>query len=371
MKLIFTLFFCTLLATASTILLINYVPTEQVASENTIARVQTYEECVATLGTVTISKTVTVCTTSLGTIFQNGSGTTTNPVVSEAIDPNPTTEITTNWFAVPYTFTIGETKFFPDGLQVTLNTINDSRCRNEVQCIWAGELAPTFSLTGGDLGKSASVIVLGSARTKTGTDHTYEFTVTNTTTNEATIIITQMIRKATAQTPSSLQILAPSQKVAAVNSDNPSPRTTQTALTGEGYAQTLITELAKRTNQFRQEHKLPPLKPDPLLSRNATRYSSELLARAHLSHTDKNGCDISCRFAKDGYEAKAWGENLALISFEERPSVAFVANFFMSQWEASSGHRDNLLSPLFTLQGIGVSFDIEAVYVAVHFAQPY
>lgn len=371
MKIILTLFFCTVLVAASAILLINYVPTEQAASEDTIAQVQTYEDCVATGGTVTISNTPAVCATSVGTIFQNGSGTTTDPAVSKVTDSNPTTDITTNGFAVPYTFTMGETKFFPDGLQVTLKTITDSRCHNGVQCIWAGELTPTFSLTGGDLGKSVTVIVLGSARTKIGTDYTYEFTITNTTTNEATIIVTQMIRKATVKTPNSLQVKTPVLQAAAINYGNPLPQTTPTELTDEVYTQALITELTEKTNQFRQEHKLLPLKPDPLLSRNATRYSSELLAQAYLSHINKSGCDISCRFAKDGYVAQAWGENLALVSFEERPSVAFVAHFFMSQWEASSGHRDNLLSPLFTLQGIGVSFDKSAVYVAVHFAQPY
>ena len=58
------------------------------------------------------------------------------------------------------------------------------------------------------------------------------------------------------------------------------------------------------------------------------------------------------------------------MKYEEQPTAAYVADFFMSQWIKSAGHRENLLSATFTKQGIGISVDATSVYVVVHFALP-
>jgi hypothetical protein len=50
---------------------------------------------------------------------------------------------------------------FSDGLQVTLTAINDSRCPEDVECVWEGELAATLQLTGGALGSDTLQVNLG------------------------------------------------------------------------------------------------------------------------------------------------------------------------------------------------------------------
>lgn len=48
---------------------------------------------------------------------------------------------------------------FSDGLSVALKEINDSRCKPDVRCIWAGELSATFAISrGSDLQQE---IILG------------------------------------------------------------------------------------------------------------------------------------------------------------------------------------------------------------------
>jgi hypothetical protein len=68
-------------------------------------------------------------------------------------------------FGLAQAYAVGETRVFEDGLAVTLVRIDDSRCKPNVQCIWAGELAPAFELRGGALGDAARAVQLGTDRT--------------------------------------------------------------------------------------------------------------------------------------------------------------------------------------------------------------
>ncbi len=131
----------------------------------------------------------------------------------------------------------------------------------------------------------------------------------------------------------------------------------------------VIMLIEEATNKFRARNSLPTFASDGKLGASAHSYSRQLSIDGALSHIDSNGCDLTCRFALSGYKARAWGENLALMEFAERPTPEYIANFFMSEWEASSGHRKNLLSPVFTQQGIGITMDADSIYVAVHFAK--
>jgi hypothetical protein len=85
----------------------------------------------------------------------------------------------------------GETIQFTDGLHVTLKEINDSRCKPGVQCIWAGELAPVLSVTGGDLGMGVKEVYLGTVKSKSVTVSGYAFLLINATTTEATIRVSK------------------------------------------------------------------------------------------------------------------------------------------------------------------------------------
>lgn len=124
------------------------------------------------------------------------------------------------------------------------------------------------------------------------------------------------------------------------------------------------------TNEARQRAGLAILAYDDVLAHNARAYSDEMQAENFISHVNKAGCNMTCRFKADGYVAYYWGENLARWRSTYAPSVVEVAQYFVDEWQASDGHRDNLFSTDFTHEGIGASKDGNEIYVTVHFAEP-
>lgn len=76
-----------------------------------------------------------------------------------------------------FTLRIGETATMTDGANVTLVQINDSRCKPDVQCIWAGELAAEVRYS-----DSSGVITLRLGQITKSCDHGLRLiTITKTT----------------------------------------------------------------------------------------------------------------------------------------------------------------------------------------------
>lgn len=91
-------------------------------------------------------------------------------------------------FDVPVTFAIGQTTTYVNGLSVELKSIGDSRCKPDVQCIWAGELAPLLAIKDGGL-DALREVQLGTIRSVSQTIGAYTFTLTDATTDSATIVV--------------------------------------------------------------------------------------------------------------------------------------------------------------------------------------
>lgn len=162
-----------------------------------------------------------------------------------------------------------------------------------------------------------------------------------------------------------IQLVLPTQPIVSAASN-----VTQSALADHTFAAELITLIEQRTNAFRKRQGLDSLTHEPTLERNARRYSQTMLEGNFLAHTDESGCDLTCRFTADNYRAQAWGENLARLEFSDTQTPADVADYFMTEWQKSAGHRTNLLSAVFTHQGVGVVHTDNRIYVTVHFALP-
>jgi len=64
-------------------------------------------------------------------------------------------------FNTPVTLNLDKEVSFPDELIIKLLAISDSRCPEDVQCIWAGELSFTLLFTGGDFGKVQDSQIIG------------------------------------------------------------------------------------------------------------------------------------------------------------------------------------------------------------------
>ncbi len=99
-------------------------------------------------------------------------------------------ELKTEVFGSTITIDVGKQIEFNDGLTVTLKQINDSRCKQGVVCIWAGELSPVFTISGGSNNQTKE-FTLGTTTKKTTTINGYIFALQSATENTATIIVTK------------------------------------------------------------------------------------------------------------------------------------------------------------------------------------
>lgn len=141
-------------------------------------------------------------------------------------------------------------------------------------------------------------------------------------------------------------------------------------LVEEEFALEISALITEQTNAFRKSNNLHSLYNETSLQKYAKLHSVSMLENDFFAHADQNGCDITCRLKANGYRASSWGENLAQMEFSKTPTAKEVVSFFMKGWEKSVGHRKNLLSPLFTHQGIGIAVSDNAIYVTVDFAKP-
>ena len=55
------------------------------------------------------------------------------------------------------TLALGSAFLYKDGLIVSLDEVNDSRCPKETQCVWAGELQATFHVSGGLIAEAQDI----------------------------------------------------------------------------------------------------------------------------------------------------------------------------------------------------------------------
>lgn len=136
------------------------------------------------------------------------------------------------------------------------------------------------------------------------------------------------------------------------------------------YTELVALEIHNLTNLTREEAGLPPLEADSALESIAKTHSVYMAENNYFSHTRLDGCDLTCRFDEAGYEASAWGENIAWMSSTVLPAPEELALRIFAGWMNSSGHRANILSGNFTNEGVGVAQIGNKVFATVDFARP-
>jgi len=99
----------------------------------------------------------------------------------------PTTSATsTSGYDQTSTFTVGATRKLDGDLTMTLDSIDDSRCKAGVQCVWAGELSASFRVT---KGIDTQVLRLGEMTAKSVRLFDRTFTLVRIDTNLATVLV--------------------------------------------------------------------------------------------------------------------------------------------------------------------------------------
>jgi uncharacterized protein YkwD len=136
------------------------------------------------------------------------------------------------------------------------------------------------------------------------------------------------------------------------------------------YLTVLADEIHRLTNLERSKAGVATLAYDDALAAIAMAYSEDMAEDDYFSHTTPEGCTLTCRIEAAGYQAVAWGENLAWRSSDTLPEAKNLAAIFVDMWMDSPGHKQNLLSTNFTHEGIGLAKIGTKVYATANFATP-
>lgn len=98
---------------------------------------------------------------------------------------------------------------------------------------------------------------------------------------------------------------------------------------------------------------LPALQLDGAITAVARERSNDMIGKGYFGHDSPTGENAFTLMDKYGIPYGWAGENLARNNYPDNEAVAVS----MRDWMASQGHRDNILSPHYSLVGVGAGVD--------------
>ena len=171
---------------------VAFRPQSAVAPEPVASTITTFEEC-KSAGYPIMEIYPEQCRTPEGKLFvRNTEKENEKPVPVPKPVPTPTP--TYKNFDTEMTMRISGRATFSDGFTVDVKEINDSRCKPEVQCVWAGEIGTLLLVTGGSLGTTTREVRLGTTNNKLIIIPGYEITLSGATTADVTLVVTKNIK---------------------------------------------------------------------------------------------------------------------------------------------------------------------------------
>jgi uncharacterized protein YkwD len=141
---------------------------------------------------------------------------------------------------------------------------------------------------------------------------------------------------------------------------------------GISYNETEVEQLIiVLVNNERQSFNLSALSEDPLLTDLAREHSISMVENDFFGHERYPG-ERPLSYNMSPGDAR--GENLAKIPTRQTIpgpylSLQEVCEWAVSGWMNSTGHRENMLQPIFTETGVGVSFSEEGAFTYLYITQ--
>lgn len=137
-------------------------------------------------------------------------------------------------------------------------------------------------------------------------------------------------------------------------------------------------ELHERINRERARQGLPSFRWDAALGRIAAQHSRDMATRNYFGHRSPGGAGPAARYLKNGYACgvtvdgvlRNGAENLIklgpdVVNASGRKGIIGSA---VGAWTGSAEERENLLSPHWDREGVGVAVAPDGtVYITVNF----
>lgn len=121
------------------------------------------------------------------------------------------------------------------------------------------------------------------------------------------------------------------------------------------------------TNSKRRSHGLPDLAFSSPLANIAYEYSRDMCLRHYFAHETPDGLTLGDRVDMRLLGLSMTGENIIMTDTNRElatsePEVLAVGEDLVRRWMNSPGHRKNILTPEFTMIGIGIYLTTDDVY---------
>jgi uncharacterized protein YkwD len=149
----------------------------------------------------------------------------------------------------------------------------------------------------------------------------------------------------------------------------PPPQNAAAAASDQGpqvATEEIARQLLEALNQERTAHGLQPLTTSPELTQTAQQHTDTMVSGTFLSTRGPGEPDPVTRITSQGVKTRKLGEDVGRL--KTRPDR--VADETLSIWMSAAPNRKNILSPIFTKTGIGVTHAPDGdYYVSADFAQ--
>jgi len=141
----------------------------------------------------------------------------------------------------------------------------------------------------------------------------------------------------------------------------------------EKYLQDIALQIHELINEERTTRGLSSLTWNPTIAKASVNHSNDMASRGYFQHDSPEGHDFTWRYSQVGFTCAitqgSWiyggGENIMYM--EGYYGVNTVATQSVEGWMGSSGHRENILTPYFQNEGIGVATSGSEIYVTQNF----
>jgi|GEM_PF-2360997 len=141
----------------------------------------------------------------------------------------------------------------------------------------------------------------------------------------------------------------------------------------EKYLKDIALQIHELINNERTSRGLFALNWNPTIAKTSVNHSNDMANRNYFQHDSPEGHDFTWRYAEVGFTCAisqgSWiyggGENIMYM--EGYYGVETIAQESVDGWMNSQGHRENILTPYFKTEGIGVAKSGSEVYVTQNF----
>ena len=144
-------------------------------------------------------------------------------------------------------------------------------------------------------------------------------------------------------------------------------------ISDEKYLQDIASKIHVLINKERTSRGLSSFIWNPTISKASINHSNDMANRGYFEHDSPEGHDFTWRYSQVGFTCSVsqgswiYGGAENIMYMEGYYGVDTIAEETVNGWMNSPGHRENILTPYFKSQGIGVAQSGNEIYATQNF----